>query len=109
MRHPKIDISKRATDTFNTFKTAAQYCEKKPVLKTLIELGYFPEEDAYNNLIFLVNSAQTLLLSFSPKETEQAMVNLKVVMLLLDAITYKSDQLLDLKIMAVKLLSMVHR
>ena len=63
-----------------------------------MELGYFPEEDAYDNLVFLVETAQLIMANDSAEEAELALVNLKVVMLLLDAISYNSVELLDLKI-----------
>ena len=110
MRHPAIDISKKA---FNTNKhedvTALRLCKNKPTLRTIMELGYFPEEDAFNNLIFLVNSAETLAANDKPGETKQVITNLKVVILLLDAITHKSDELLLLKIRALKLLVAVSK
>lgn len=105
MRHPQIDLTKKATEN-RIQKTALDFCEKMkmPVLKMLMELGYFPEEEAYNNLIYLVDSAHTLAKSKQKDEFDQAILNLKVVMLHLHSITYKSDELLELKIRTVKLM-----
>ena len=70
-----------------------------------MELGYFPEEDAFNNLIFLVNNAETLAATGNEEDSTQAMGNIRAVILLLDEIKFKSDELLHLKIRALKLLA----
>ena len=78
-------------------------CFKAPVLKLLIELGYFAETEAFDNLIFLVNKAAELIKNDNKPSRVQALTNLQVVNLHLSQISEKSDDLIDLKIKCLKI------